>query len=116
MLGDLWVICEGRCTMPDGKSGQTMMSLGYDPARGKFVGTWIGTMMTNLWIYEGELDAAGTTLTLNTEGPDFEKPGATRKYRDVISFKSDTHRTLTSHMLGDDGQWTQFMQAHFRRK
>jgi hypothetical protein len=38
------------------------------------------------------------------------------KYRDVIEFKSDDDRVMTSHVLGDDGQWHQFMTAHYRRK
>src|SRR5688500_19643938 len=38
------------------------------------------------------------------------------RYRDVIEFKSDDHRLLTSHVLGDDGNWSQFMEAHYRRK
>ena len=37
------------------------------------------------------------------------------KYQDVIAFVSDDHRTLTSRMLGPDGQWHQFMQAHYHR-
>jgi Protein of unknown function (DUF1579) len=38
------------------------------------------------------------------------------KYKDVIEFKSDDHRVLTSHMLADDGTWQPFMTAHYRRK
>ena len=38
------------------------------------------------------------------------------KYQDVIEFKSDDHRVLTSRTLGDDGQWREFMTAHYRRK
>jgi hypothetical protein len=34
----------------------------------------------------------------------------------VIEFKSDDHRVLTSHILGDDGEWHQFMTAHYRRR
>jgi hypothetical protein len=92
------------------------MTLGYDPARGKFVGTFVASMMTHLWVYEGTLDSAGKVLTLDTEGPGMAGDGKMVKYKDVIEFKSDDHRTLTSHMLGDDGKWQQFMTAHYRRK
>jgi hypothetical protein len=38
------------------------------------------------------------------------------KYKDVIELRSDDHRVLTSHMLGDDGKWYGFMTAHYRRR
>jgi hypothetical protein len=115
-LGGLWVLCEGRGEMPGGGTANTIMTLGYDPARGKFVGTFVASMMTHLWVYEGTLDSAGKVLTLDTEGPGMAGDGKMVKYKDVIEFKSDDHRTLTSHMLGDDGKWQQFMTAHYRRK
>jgi Protein of unknown function (DUF1579) len=37
------------------------------------------------------------------------------QYKDVIEFTSDDHRVLTSHMLGEDGEWHEFMVAHYRR-
>lgn len=114
-LGGLWVLCEGRGDMPGGGIGLTLMTLGYDPARKRFVGTFIGSMMTHLWIYDGALNAACTTLTLEAEGPSFTGDGKMAKYRDVIEFKSDDHRTLSSFGLGDDGKWTGFMTAHYRR-
>jgi hypothetical protein len=115
-LCGLWVLCEGRGEMPGGGAATTLMTLGYDPAKGKYVGTFVGSMMTHLWIYEGTLDATGKVLTLDTEGPGMAGDGKMVKYKDVIEFKSDDHRTLTSHMLGDDGKWSTFMTAHYRRK
>jgi hypothetical protein len=115
-LGGLWVVCEGQCEMPGVGSGTTMMTLGYDPQKKRYVGTWIGSMMTHLWSYDGELDAAGKVLTLNAEGPDMCTEGKIGKYRDMIELKSDGQRVLTSHMLGDDGKWHQFMTATYRRK
>jgi hypothetical protein len=75
--------------------------------------------MDHLWIYDGELDRTGKILTLSAEGPDCsgtDTSGKMAKYRDVIEFKSDDHRVLTSHMLGDDGEWHEFMTAHYRRR
>jgi len=115
-LGGLWVLCESQGEMPGGGTATMLMTLGYDPQKQKFVGTWIGSMMTYLWVYEGSLDATQKILTLNAEGPAMAAEGKLVKYRDVIEFKSDDHRVLTSHMLGDDGEWRQFMTAHYRRK
>ncbi|OAI52006.1 hypothetical protein AYO44_16800 [Planctomycetaceae bacterium SCGC AG-212-F19] len=113
-ISGLWVVCEGHGEMPGGGSATTMMTLGYDPARKRYVGTFIGSMMTNMWVYDGALD--GQVLTLDTEGPDFGSEGKTTKYKDAIELKSDDHRVLTSHMLGQDGKFHQFMTANYRRK
>lgn len=115
-LGGLWILGEGQGEMPGGAPATTLITLGYDPQKKRFVGTFVGSMMTNLWVYDGELDETERVLTLNTEGPDFTQPGKTSKYKDVVEFKSDDHRVLSSHALGEDGQWHQFMTANYRRK
>ncbi|MGH8728980.1 MAG: DUF1579 domain-containing protein, partial [Burkholderiales bacterium] len=69
-LGGLWILAEGRGEMPGGGAATMLITLGYDPQRKRYVGTWIGSMMTYLWVYDGGLDAAGKVLTLNAEGPD----------------------------------------------
>jgi hypothetical protein len=103
--------------MPGGGPMTSIMTLGYDPQKERFVGTFIASMMTHLWPYEGTLDAAGKVLTLDSEGPSFTGDGRVVKYQDVIEWKSDDHRTLSSRALGDDGKWGLFfMTAHYRRK
>lgn len=114
-LGGLWIVGESQGDMPGGGIAKMMITLGFDPQRNRFVGTWVGSMMTHLWVYEGELDAAGRVLTLNAEGPSFTDPGTRAKYQDIIELKSDDHRTLSSRALGDDGEWKHFMTAHYRR-
>lgn len=114
-LGGLWVIGEGQGEMPGGNTGQMLITLGFDPKRNRYIGTWIGSMMTRLWIYDGELDPSGRVLTLNAEGPSFTGEGKMAKYQDIIEIKSSDHRVLTSRSLGDDGKWTQFMTAHYRK-
>lgn len=115
-LGGLWILAEWQGEMPGGGTATTVLTLGYDPQKKRYVGTWIGSMMTHLWLYDGALDADGRMLTLDTEGPDMAAQGKMTKYRDVIEFKSDDHRVLTSHMLGDDGKWHRIMSADYRRK
>lgn len=114
-LGELWIVGEGQGEMPGGGTAKTMITLGFDPKRNRFVGTWVGSMMTFLWHYEGELDASGRVLTLNSEGPSFTDPAKQAKYQDIIEIKSDDYRTLSSRFLGEDGKWTHFMTAHYRR-
>ena len=116
-LGGLWVVCDGRGEMPGGGVSTSVMTLGYDPDRKHFVGTFIASMMTYLWIYEeGVLDASGKVLTLNAKGPSFTEPGKMIQYQDIIEFVSDDHRTLSSQTVGEDGKWHRFMTAHYRRK
>src|SRR5688572_30104021 len=114
-IGDLWIVGEGLGEMPGGGTAKMMITLGFDPKRNRFVGTWVGSMMAYLWNYEGELDASGRILTLNSDGPSFTDPGKLAKYQDIIEVKSDDHRILSSRAQGDDGKWTHFMTAHYRR-
>ena len=114
-IGGVWVASEGLAEMPGGGTGTTVMTLGYDPEKKRFLGTFIGSMMTHMWVYDGQLDAAGKVLTLDTEGPTFTGDGKMAKYRDIIEFVSDDHRTLSSETPGEDGKWHRFMTAHYRR-
>lgn len=114
-LGGLWIIGEGKGEMPDGGPAEMILTIGYDPLKQRFTGTWVGSMMHYLWIYDGELDSTGKILTLAADGPSMVDPALTMKYKDVHEFVSDDHRILTSHMLGEDGKWQQFMTAHYRR-
>ena len=115
-LGGLWVLCEGRGEMPGGGTATTLMTLGYDPQKKRYVGTFDGIdddlPMGLRWV----AGRGGKVLTLNAEGPSCAGEGKLAKYQDVIEVKSDDHRVLTSHMLGDDGKWHEFMTANYRRK
>lgn len=115
-LGGFWIVCEGRGVMPDVGMATTIMTLGYNTQAKRFVGTFIGSMMSHMWIYDGELDAAGKVLTLDTEGPSFTEEGKMAKYKDVIEIMNDDHRVLSSSYFGEDGKWHGFMSANYRRK
>lgn len=114
-LHGIWFLAEGSGKMPDGADASSLLTLGYDPARGKYVGSWIGSMMNHMWVYEGTLDVHGRTLLLDTSGPDFENDGKTARYREELTFETDDDRTFTSHVMAPDGQWRRLMQVRYRR-
>ncbi|MFG0294530.1 MAG: DUF1579 domain-containing protein [Maioricimonas sp. JB045] len=112
-LGDHWIIGEG--SVGEGHEAMhSILTIGFDPRRERFVGTFIASVMTNLWVYEGSVDADGRVLTLATEGPHPTEDRLAR-YEDIFEFVNDDHRTLTSRVLEQDGTWQQVMLANYRR-
>lgn len=112
-LGGLWTV--GEWFMDDLKleTCDCILTLGYDPAREKYVGTFVSLMMTNLWTYEGTRD--GDVLTLDTEGPSMAGDGQLTRYQDIYTFVDNDHRTLTSQFRDDDGNWQAFMSSRYDR-
>jgi hypothetical protein len=114
-LGGFWVVGNGEFEMV-GMKGSSILTLGYDPDRKKYVGTWVDSMTSYLWKYEGTVDPSGKVLTLETEGPCPMAAGKTAKFREVIEFKSKDHRTFASSVQGEDGKWTTFLTVQTKRK
>jgi hypothetical protein len=115
-VGGIWVVTEGQGQMPGGNQAEWLITLGFDVQKERFVGSWAGSMMAILWVYDGELNAEETTLILDSEGPHLTEEGKTGNYRDVIEFIDDDHRTLTAYWQGDDGGWQELMKTHYYRK
>ena len=114
-LGGFWVINEMTGDMM-GTPMTGIQTIGYDPEKKKYVGTWVDSMMNHMWQYEGSVDDSGKILTLEADGPNFAADGKMTKFRDVYEFKSPDHILATSLMLGEDGQWVTFMTGHSHRK
>ena len=114
-VGGLWTLGVGEGDGPEGCKMTSYMTLGFDPQKQRFVGTFVASVMTHLWVYEGALDAEKKVLTLNTVGPSFSGEGMAA-YQDIIEFIDDDHRTLRSQSQGPDGAWIQFMTGHYYRK
>jgi len=115
-LDGIWFISEGSGDMPGCGPVRTMLTLGYDPHKKRYVGTWVGSMMTYLWVYEGMLDESGKVLTLDCTGPDFERPGETAHYQDIVTIIDRDNRKFTGRVQKPDGSWSEMMTAHYRRK
>ena len=113
-LGGFWLVNEMTGDMM-GTPMTGIQTIGYNTDKQKYVGTWVDSMMNHMWHYEGSVTEAGTTLTLEAEGPNFMADGKTTKFRDIYEFKSPDHIHATSTMLGEDGKWVVFMSGDSRR-
>lgn len=114
-LGSHWIIAETRTTMM-GTPYRGILSLGYNPQKKHFNGTWIDSFGGHLWVYKGTLNDAGDTLTLETEGPSLQAPGKTARYKEVIRITGEDSRTFTSSTETEDGKWMRIVEIEYRRK
>jgi Protein of unknown function (DUF1579) len=112
-IGDFWTATHVKSEMM-GKPFIGTMTLGYDPKKGKYVGTWVDSMTSKLWEYEGTVDESGKVLTLTSEG---ECPctGKTTKFQESVELKDANHKVFTSKMLVD-GNWVTTMVSTATRK
>ena len=113
-LGGFWIVADGKGEMM-GSKAEYLMTLGFDPTTGKYIGTWVDSMTGLLWKYTGSVDETGKILTLESEGPSPMNPEKTTKFHDVTEFKSDDHRLFTSSVLGEDGKWVVMARGEAKR-
>lgn len=112
-LGGLWLICESSGQSDEG-NWSSIMTIGFDPTKAQYVGTFIGSMMANIWSYHGVLDTTGKRLPLESEGPKFVGTG-TCKYHDTIEIIDKDNWLFTSEYQSDDGDWVPFLSGkHWR--
>ena len=112
-LNGVWIVAEGTADGPDGSGHTNIIQLGYDPAKGRYVGSFISSFMTRFWSYEGARE--GDRLVLETEGPSFTGEG-TSPYRDIVEITGDDTRELRSQTPGPDGGWVEFMVSRYTRR
>ncbi len=114
-VGEFWTLLECSGTDTEAQPWFTQFTLGYDPVQNSFVGSFIASMMSHFWLYQGSLDQENNILTLDNEGPRLDQPGGQARYQDIFELISPDHFKLRSQMLGDNGEWIPFMEAdHYR--
>ena len=115
MVGGFWYVGNVKSTVMEHPMS-AVLTLGYDPEKKRYVGTWVDSMMPHLWTYVGKVDATGKMLTLEAEGPCPGMPGKISKFKETIEIKDKDNRLFTSNMQMDDGSWMKIMNVTYRRK
>ncbi len=115
MIGGLWLFAESSGESDEGDKWTCVMTVGFDPKRNAYMGTFIGSMMSYLWPYEGTLDESRKRLVLDTNGPKMDGVG-TSNYRDTIEIISSDHWRFTGELQNNDSTWTMIMDGAHRRQ
>jgi hypothetical protein len=113
-FGELWTLFEADTQMGP-EAVKSVITLGFDPAKGKFVGSFVATMMSSFWVYEGTLDAGKKVLPLNSEGPRMDGKPGTAQYQDEIEIVSKDEYIFRARLQQDDGKWIEFMTSRYTR-
>ena len=111
MMGGFWQLSEFRSEMM-GQPFEGRGTAGYDPAKKKYVGTWVDTMTPGYYTSEGTYDAATKTLTGFMEGPD--PSGQVTKTKETTEWKDADNRVFT--MFAPDGKTVSMRISYKRRK
>ncbi|QDT01297.1 DUF1579 domain-containing protein [Adhaeretor mobilis] len=116
MMGDFWIISEFKSDM----GGMTFTGHGqhgYDPAKKKYVGTWIDSMSPYLSTQEGEFDAKSNTLTLLATGRNM-MTGEIEKSKMVSKYIDENTKVFEIYMPveGEEGKWWKSLQIDYKRR
>lgn len=112
--GGCWITFTYRSTKDD-KPFLGHGVIGFDPAKMKYVGIWVDSVSPHLMTYEGQCEASGKKLSMETSGLD-PKTGKVCRGRLVWEFKDKDHRTLTFYKLDDSGSETREGDIQYTRK
>ena len=115
MPGGLWLQSEF-----DGKFGAQEFhgcgQTGYDTKKGKYVGTWVDTMSTEIMIMEGEYDSASHTMTMYSKGTG--PSGKAYDAKMTSKYEGDDTRVFTMSMKSDEtkGEYVKMMEITYKRR
>jgi hypothetical protein len=113
ICGGLWLVQDFKGVVA-GMEFQGHGLTGYDPAKRKYVGTWVDSMTTSIAPIESTYDASKKTMTgaMEMAGPD----GKPMKVTTVTTFKEDGTRVFTLNMPGPDGKDFTMMRITYTKR
>ena len=114
MIGGFWAVFDIKFDSLMGHPWHGHGTMGYDPDKKKYIGTFIHSATPYMTTGEGTMDAAGKVLTMNYEGmgPD----GKMGKMRETFEKKDKDNALMTMYGPGPEGKEVQHFQITYTRK
>jgi len=112
-LGGFWLLEDFRGEFQGAEflgRGQT----GYDPAKGKYVGSWIDSMSPALMVMEGDFDQSGKVLTTTGTGPGMD--GRPARFRNVSTLVDADTEVFEMFVTGPDGKEQKMLTITYKRR
>jgi len=115
MPGGLWLQTEF-----DGKFGDQTFhgcgQTGYSTAKGKYVGTWVDSMSTEVMMMEGDYDPATRTVNFTAKGTG--PSGKPYDSKMTSKHEDDNTRVFTMSMKSDEtkGEYMKVMEITYKRR
>ena len=113
IIGGFWLVGESDGEMM-GTPVKTILTLGYDPRRGKFVGSWIGSCTTRTT----PTRARSTKRAKHSRSKlaaDPMNPAEIANFREVLEVQDPTHKIFTSY-IEVDGKWQKIVTVTSTRR
>jgi len=113
--GGLWVHTEFTGKFGD-QGFHGLGQTGYDTRKGKYVGTWVDSMSTDIMTMEGDYDSATRTATFYAKGTD--PAGKAYDAKMVAKNENDDNRVFTMSMKSDEtkGEYVKMMEITYKRR
>lgn len=108
--GGVWLISDLR-NETSGFEGHGVY--GYDPAKKKYVGTWVDDARRFLVAGEGTWDEAAQTMSFESVA---ELPGRTLRWRDVTEYVDADTQVFHNFVRMADGNELEMTTATYRRR
>ena len=114
VLGDFWLFFVYNSQMA-GKPFVGHGMIGYDPAKKKYVGSWVDSMSPFMTTLEGTADRKTKSITLDAIGTDPMTEKAC-KGRLVFEFQDNDHRSVRSYKIDESGEAKLAFELHYTRE
>lgn len=116
-VGPFWIAAHFDSRLPTGEPGFSgVAQSGFDPAKGRFVSTWIGTIQPAMDLFEGTYDPAARVLRMESVGAGGGPYGPSTRFRSEEESISADERVFRMWASADGVPEHQIVEYRYRRR